>query len=48
MKERKKPYSAEFRVQMLELIKAGLKPKQLAVQFGCHVMTLRDWMKQGG
>ncbi len=48
MKERKKPHSAEFRGQMLELIKAGRNPKELADEFGCHVTTLRDWMKQGG
>jgi transposase len=46
MKAHKKPYTQEFRVQMLELIKAGRNPKELAAEFGCHVTTLRDWMKQ--
>ena len=30
----------------MELIKAGRNPKELADEFGCHVTTLRDWMKQ--
>lgn len=48
MKSYKKPYTQEFRVQMIELIKAGRNPKELAAEFGCHVTTLRDWMKQNG
>lgn len=46
MEKRNKRYTEEFRVQMIELIKAGRNPKELAVEFGCHVTTLRDWMKQ--
>jgi transposase len=46
MREQKKPYRHEFRMQMIELIKAGRNPKELASEFGCHVTTLRDWMKQ--
>ena len=46
MEKRQKRYTEEFRVQMMELIKAGRNPKELADEFGCHVTTLRDWMKQ--
>jgi transposase len=42
MEKRQKRYTEEFRVQMMELIKAGRNPKELADEFECHVTTLRD------
>ena len=42
MEKRQKRYTEEFRVQMMELIKAGRNPKELADEFECHVTTLSD------
>ena len=33
----KLPCPAQFREQMVELVRAGKKPAELAKEFGCHV-----------
>jgi len=38
-------YSHEFRGQMVEWVKAGKDPKDLAKEFSCHVKTIRHWVK---
>lgn len=46
MSKNKTPYPAQFREQMLELVEAGRKPRELAAEFGCHVSTIHDWLKK--
>jgi transposase len=40
------PYPAEFRQQMVELVNAGRKPRELAREFGCSEQVIRNWVKQ--
>jgi transposase len=42
----KQPYPAQFREQMIELVRAGRKPGELAKEFGCHATSITDWMRQ--
>lgn len=39
-------YTPEFRRQILELLKAGRKPSQLAREFGCTSWTISRWLQQ--
>src|ERR1700720_516097 len=41
-----KRYAAEFRQQMVELVRAGRKPVQLSKEFGCSVWSIRGWVQQ--
>ena len=41
-----KRYPAEFREQMVELVRAGRKPSELSKDTGCSVWTIRGWVKQ--
>ena len=41
----KPPYPAQFREQMVELVRAGKKPAELAKQFGCHVTSILSWVR---
>jgi transposase len=40
------PYPAEFRQQMLELVRAGRSPDELAGEFEPTAQTIRNWIKQ--
>lgn len=40
------PYAAEFRQQMVELVRAGRSPTELAEEFGCSDQTIRNWVAQ--
>jgi transposase len=40
------PYPAEFRQQMIELVRAGRSPVELAGEFGCSDQTIRNWVAQ--
>ena len=40
------PYPAQFREQMIELVKTGTKPGELAKEFGCHASSIMNWMRQ--
>ena len=42
----KPPYPAQFREQMVELVRAGSKPSELAKEFGCHATSIMNWMRQ--
>jgi transposase len=42
----KPPYPAQFREQMIELVRAGRKPGELAKEFGCHATSIVNWMRQ--
>ena len=40
------PYPAEFRQQMVELVRAGRTPAELATEFDCSDQTIRNWVAQ--
>ena len=40
------PYPAEFREQMVELVRAGRNPEELAREFGCNGQSIRNWVTQ--
>ena len=40
------PYPAEFRQQMVELVRVGRSPTELAEEFGCSDQTVRNWVAQ--
>lgn len=40
------PYPAEFRQQVVELVRAGRNPEELAREFGCHGQSIRNWVTQ--
>ena len=40
------PYPPEFRTQMIELVRAGQAPAQLASEFGCSAQTISNWVAQ--
>lgn len=39
-------YAPEFRQQMVELVRAGRVPNQLAQEFGLSAWTIGHWVKQ--
>jgi transposase len=40
------PYPAEFRQQILELVRVGRSPDELAQEFEPTAQTIRNWIKQ--
>jgi transposase len=40
------PYPEEFRQQILELVRAGRTPAELAKEFEPTAQTIRNWIKQ--
>ena len=40
------PYPPEFREQMVELVRAGRSPEELAEEFEPTAQTIRTWVKQ--
>ena len=38
------PYPAAFRQQMIELVKAGRSPEELAREFGCTAQSIHNWL----
>ena len=46
MPKPKPPYPAEFRRQMVELVRAGRKPAQLAREFGVTAQSISTWVAQ--
>lgn len=40
------PYPMEFRQQMIELVKAGRNPAELAREFRCSSQAIRNWVTQ--
>jgi transposase len=40
------PYPAEFRQQMIELVRAGKSPAELSREFGCSAQTIVNWTAQ--
>src|ERR1044071_6386855 len=39
-------YPAEFRQQMVELVRAGKTPAQLSREFECSAQTITNWVAQ--
>ena len=40
------PYPPEFRRQMVELVRAGRSPEQLAAEFEPSAQAIRNWVSQ--
>jgi transposase len=40
------PYAPEFRRQMIELVRAGRTPEELAKEFEPSAQTIRNWVAQ--
>ena len=40
------PYPPEFRRQMVELVRSGRTPRELAREFECSDQTIRNWVRQ--
>ncbi len=48
MSKTKPPYAQGFRDQMVELVRAGRNPNELAKEFGCHVTSILSWVRKAG
>jgi len=46
MPKTRQPYASEFRQQILELVRAGRSPDELAQEFEPTAQTIRNWIKQ--
>jgi transposase len=46
MPKTRPPYSPEFRQQMVELVRAGRNPEELAREFEPSAQTIRNWAAQ--
>jgi len=46
MGKSRRPYAPEFRRQMVELVRAGREPEQLAKEFEPTAQAIRNWVKQ--
>ena len=46
MAKSRPPYPAEFRQQMIELVRAGKTPAELAREFECTAQTIANWVGQ--
>lgn len=46
MPKSRPPYPPEFRQQMVELVRAGRNPDELAEEFEPSAQTVRNWVKQ--
>lgn len=46
MAKTRPPYPAEFRRQMIELVRAGRTPAELAREFECTAQTIANWVGQ--
>lgn len=46
MPKSRPPYSLEFRQRMVELVRAGRNPDELAKEFEPSAQAIRNWIKQ--
>lgn len=46
MPQSRPPYPAAFREQMVELVRAGRTPEELAQEFEPSAQTIRNWVTQ--
>lgn len=42
------PYPSEFRQQMVELVRSGRTPEELAREFEPSAQAIRNWVEQSG
>jgi transposase len=47
MSKKRPPYPPEFRRQMIELVRAGRSPEDLAKEFEPSAQAIRNWVAQG-
>ncbi|PTB17052.1 hypothetical protein C9I57_29980 [Trinickia symbiotica] len=48
MAKHRTPYPAEFRAQIVELVKAGRTPEELEKEFEPTAQTIYNWVAQAG
>ncbi|CAH0446131.1 transposase [Ralstonia pseudosolanacearum] len=46
MMRHRNPYPAEFRAQLVELVRAGRKPEELAREFEPTAQSIHNWVAQ--
>ncbi len=46
MPKSRPPYPAEFRARMVELVRSGRTPEELAKEFEPSAESIRNWVKQ--
>ena len=46
MARKQRPYAPEFRRQMIELVRAGRAPEELAKEFEPSAQAIRNWVAQ--
>ena len=46
MARKRAPYAPEFRRQMIELVRAGRTPEELAKEFEQSAQAIRNWVAQ--
>jgi transposase len=46
MPKTRRPYPAEFRARMVELVRAGRTPEELAKEFEPTANSIRNWVQQ--
>jgi transposase len=46
MPKTRQPYAAEFRKQMVELVRAGRTPEDLSKEFEPSAQSIRNWVQQ--
>ncbi len=46
MRRTRRTYTAEYREQMVELVRAGRKPVELAKEYGVTADSIRSWVRQ--
>ena len=46
MAKTRPPYPSAFRQQMVELVRAGRSPEQLALEFEPTAQSIRNWVRQ--
>ncbi len=46
MANARRPYTPEFRRQMVELVQAGRSPEELAAEFEPTAQSIRNWVAQ--
>ena len=46
MPRHRNPYPAEFRLRMVELVRAGRSPEELAKEFEPTAVSIRSWVAQ--
>ena len=46
MSKKQPPYAPEYRRQMVELVRSGRSPRELAREFECSASAIRYWVRQ--